>query len=380
LQIRAIKVFPLTSERPTLKAGKPIHPSWWGYDQSLVRVDTDEGISGWGCAGTRWELTDAARKVLTPHLIGQDASQPDAVTEKLHQWTFWYGRGGTLTSYIGAINIALWDILGRSTGLSISRMFGGRFVESLKPYASMLFSWPLDEQTANLESGMEKKFRAFKLGWGTFGRVDRRRDEELVRSARKAIGDRNELMIDAGGSDVFWHGDLKWAIETSRMLKDYDVTWFEEALRADDIEGFKQLRALSPVPISTGEVLTRRQSFEPCLGKPAVDILQPDLTICGGLSEGRRIWQAAYDRNIQVVMHGWNTAVGAAADLQLSASMPNGKYLEYWHPAPYVSGILKTPLLLDDDGMLPVPDLPGLGIEIDEQALKARAAGADSYA
>lgn len=79
-------------------------------------------------------------------------------------------------------------------------------------------------------------------------------------------------------------------------------------------------------------------------------------------------------------MHGWNTAVGAAADLQLSASMPNGKYLEYWHPAPYVSGILKTPLLLDEDGMLPVPDLPGLGIEIDEQALKARAAGADSYA
>lgn len=380
MQIRAVKVFPLTSERPTLKAGKPIHPSWWGYDQSLVRVDTDEGISGWGCAGTRWELTDAARKVLTPHLIGQDSSQPDAVTEKLHQWTFWYGRGGTLTNYIGAINVALWDILGKSTGLSISRLFGGRFVESLKPYASMLFSWPLDEQIANLESGMEKNFRAFKLGWGTFGRLDRKRDEELVRSARKTIGDQNELMIDAGGSDVFWHGDLKWAVETAKMLKDYDVTWFEEALRADDIEGFKQLRELSPVHIATGEVLTRRQAFEPWIRERAVDILQPDLTICGGLSEGRRIWQSAYDRNIQVVMHGWNTAVGAAADMQLSASMPNGKYLEYWHPAPYVSGILRTPFLLNDEGRLPIPDLPGLGIEIDEEALKAKAKGADSYA
>jgi L-alanine-DL-glutamate epimerase-like enolase superfamily enzyme len=380
LRITNVEVFPLVSERPPLKVGHPIHPSWWGYDQTLVRVDTDEGVPGWGCAGTRWELADAARKVLTPHLIGQDATQPEAVTEKLHQWTFWYGRGGAVTNYIGAINVALWDILGKKTGLSISRLLGGRFVERLKPYASMLFSWPLREQTANLESGLEKNFKAFKLGWGTFGRVDRKRDEQLVSSARKTIGTGSELMVDAGGSDVFWHGDLKWAIETSHMLRDHDVTWFEEPLRADDLEGYQQLRDRSPVRVATGEVLTRRQAFEPWIRARAADILQPDLTICGGLSEARRVWQMAYDRNIQVVMHGWNTAVGAAADLQLSASMPNGKYLEYWHPAPYVSGILKKPFLLDRDGMLPVPDMPGLGIEIDERSLRARGKGAEQYA
>lgn len=374
MRIERIEIFPLTSERPTLKVGHPVHPGWWGYDQTLVRVHTDEGISGWGCSGVRWEMAEAVRKVLLPHLIGEEV-QPEEVAERLHQWTFWYGRGGAMTAYIGAVNTALWDILGKKTGLSVSRLWGGRFVESVKPYASMLFSWPVDEMIANLETGKEKSFRAFKLGWNCFGRVSRDRDEELVRTARKVIGDDAELMVDAGGSDVFWHGDLKWAIETAHMLAEYDVSWFEEPLRADDLDGHKQLRDASPVRIATGEVLKRRQSFEPWIRERAVDILQPDVAICGGMSEARRIWQAAYDRNIHVIMHGWNTAVGTAADLQLSASMPNGKYLEYWEPGPYVSEILKEPFLLDDDGMLLIPDKPGLGIEIDMDALREKAAG-----
>jgi D-galactarolactone cycloisomerase len=380
MKITNVEVFPLTSQRPKLKVGHPIHPSWWGYDQTLIRVETEGGISGWGCSGVRWEMVDAIKKVLWPHLIGQDALQPEAVTERLHQWTFWYGRGGGITSYIGAVDQALWDILGKHTGLSISRLFGGRYTEELKPYASMLFSWPVNEMVRNLESGLERNFRAFKLGWGTFGRErNMKHDEDLVRTARKTVGDGCDLMVDPGGSDVFWHSDLKWAMEAARMLKDYNVRWFEEPLRADDIEGYKRLRDASPVHIATGEVVRGRLNFTPFIENRACDILQPDQTICGGLSESRKIWQAAYDANIQVVMHGWNTAVGAAADLQLSASMPNGLYLEYWHPAPYVSGILKEPLLLNDNGMLPIPDGPGLGIEIDVDALRAHAAGADDF-
>jgi len=186
-------------------------------------------------------------------------------------------------------------------------------------------------------------------------------------------------MVDPGGSDVFWHGDLKWAIEAAKMLKDYNVSWFEEPLRADDIDGYKRLTEVSPVRIATGEVLRGRLNFDPFIDGKACDILQPDQTICGGLSESRKIWQRAYDNNVQVVMHGWNTAVGAAADLQLSASMPNGRYLEYWHPAPYVSGILAKPMLLDSDGMLPIPDGPGLGIEIDEDAVIAHGKGSDDF-
>jgi D-galactarolactone cycloisomerase len=380
--IRRVDVYPLVSQRPRLRVGEPIPDGWWGYDQSLVRVEAEDGLHGWGTAGTRWELADAARKVLTPHLVGQDASQPETLTERLHQWTFWYGRGGAVTNFIGAINVALWDLLGQRTGLSISRLLGGRHVEAVKPYASMLFTWPPDGpdgMLAHLESAREKRFRAFKLGWGPFGRGDRRRDEALVRAARKAVGDEADLMVDAGGSDLYWPGDLTWARETARMLADHDVAWFEEPLRADDLDGYRSLRETSPVRIAAGEVLTRRQAFAPWIRDRAVDILQPDLTICGGLSEARRIWLAAYDRGIGVVMHGWNTAVGAAADLQLTATMPDGRYLEYWHPAPYVSGILTTPLLLRDDGLLPVPDGPGLGIELDLEAVRACGRGAEDY-
>ena len=379
MKIASITVYPLTSERPELKVGMPIHPSWWGYDQALVRVDTDEGLFGWGTAGTRWELAEAARKVLTPHLIGEDALQPEAVTERLHQWTFWYGRGGTITNYIGAVNQALWDIFGKATGQSVSRLFGGRYIDRIKPYASMLFEWPADAMVRQLEGGLELNFSAFKLGWGSFGRVDRKRDEELVRTARQTVGDDAEIMVDAGGSDIYWHNGLKWATETARMLAEYDVRWFEEPLRADDLQGYKALTEVSPVPISGGEVLTRRQAFEPWIRERAVDILQPDQTICGGLSETRRIWQSAYDNNIQVVTHGWNTAVGLAADLQLAASMPDAKYVEFWYPAPYVDGILVEPFSLDEDGMLPIPDRPGLGIELDMEAVKARGAGAEDW-
>ncbi|NQW18231.1 MAG: mandelate racemase/muconate lactonizing enzyme family protein [Chloroflexi bacterium] len=345
----------------------------------MVKVDTDEGISGWGTAGTRWELADAARKVLTPHFIGEDALQPDAVTERAHQWTFWYGRGGTITNFVGAMNQALWDIFGKSTGQSVSRLFGGRFTDTIKPYASMLFEWPVDQMIRQLEAGMELNFRAFKMGWGTFGRVDANRDRELVSAARKAVGDDVEIMVDAGGSDIYWHNGLKWAMETARMLADYNVKWFEEPLRADDLEGYKALTASSPVPISGGEVLTRRQAFEPWIRERAVDILQPDQTICGGLSETRRIWQMAYDNNVQVITHGWNTAVGLAADLQLAASMPDSKYVEFWYPAPYVDGILVDPFMLNADGLLDIPDKPGLGIELDEDAIKERGKGADDY-
>ena len=112
--------------------------------------------------------------------------------------------------------------------------------------------------------------------------------------------------------------------ETAKMLADYDIVWFEEALPPDDLEGYIELRRHSPVPIATGEVLTRRQTFRPLLERHAVDIIQPDCTKCGGLSESRRIAWMAYDHNILLVPHGWNTAVGLAADLHLAAAMPGG--------------------------------------------------------
>ncbi|MDP3063565.1 MAG: mandelate racemase/muconate lactonizing enzyme family protein [Chloroflexota bacterium] len=360
MKIRSVQVYPLENQPHG--------------EHGLVRVDTDEGLYGWGSCYTTGDLVKSSLKDLSPLIVGESALEPERVTEKLHQETFWYGRGGVLTTFISGINIALWDIYGKATGQSVSRLLGGRFRERIKPYASQIFSWPVDEMVERLRSAKARGFRAFKLGWRPFGRLDARTDEALVKAAREAIGDECDLMVDAGGSDAFWHNDLKWAINAAHMLKHYNVVWFEEALTDGDIEGFKMLRQASPVWIATGECLRKRQTFYPWIFQRAVDVLQPDQTTCGGISEGRRIAWTANDHGILVVFHGWNTAVGVAADLQTSAALSQARWVEFLTPTAYIDDILVDPFKLDKEGYLPIPDKPGLGIELDLSAVKRFAA------
>src|SRR4029079_13226014 len=134
----------------------------------------------------------------------------------------------------------------------------------------------------------------------------------------------------------------KWALETAKMLADFDVVWFEEALPPDDIEGFARLTEHAPVPISTGEVLTRRQSFIPWIERRAVDIMQRDCTKVGVFSESRRISWLAYDHNVSFVPHGWNTAVGLAADLHLVAALPVARYVEDSQRSPHIEATVET--------------------------------------
>jgi D-galactarolactone cycloisomerase len=336
---------------------------------TLIEVKTDEGITGVGSVYTSLALVDASLRLLKPFLIGENALEPERVSEKLHQMTFWNGRGGAVTHTISGIDIALWDILGKATGQPVARLLGGYYRQKIKPYGSLLFDEP-GKMRDVLTQAMERGFRAVKMGWGPFGRVDAKTDEALVKAVRETVGPDVDIMVDAGGSEQYWPRRYKWALETARMLHDYAITWFEEALPPDAIDDFIKLREHAPVPISTGEVLTRRQSFIPWIERGAVDIIQPDCTKVGGLSEARRIGWMAYDHGVQLVPHGWNTAVGLAADLALVAALPVATYVEYITPSPYIEKILTHPFQLDADGMLVIPTGPGLGIELDPDAIK----------
>ena len=344
-----------------------------GYDpdenlHTLIRIETDAGVVGWGSCYTSQALVEGAMALLRPALIGQPATEPERLTETLHQMTFWQGRGGAVTHAISGVDIALWDILGQATGQPLARLLGGVYRERVKAYGSLLFAEPPILRD-RLSEAMARGFKAFKLGWSGFGRIDRAYDELLIKTARETVGPDIEIMADAGGSEQFWPHGYKWAIETAKMLAEYAVVWFEEALPPDDIEGYKRLRDNAPLPIATGEVLTRRQSFLPWIEQGAADIIQPDTTKCGGLSEARRIAWAAYDHNIQFVSHGWNTALGLAADLHLAAAIPTGRYVEYITPAPYIENLVTAPFLLDAEGMLAVPTDPGLGIALNHEGI-----------
>jgi L-alanine-DL-glutamate epimerase-like enolase superfamily enzyme len=336
---------------------------------TVVEVLTDEGLVGVGSAMTSKALVEASVKLLRPLLIGERGDEPARVTEKLRQATFWQGRGGAVEHAISGIDIALWDLFGKVCNQPVSRLLGGNYRDRIRPYGSILFDEP-PRLREKLQHAVSRGFKAIKMGWRPFGRRDRKTDELLVKTAREAVGPGVELMVDAGGSDQFWPHGYKWALETARMLAAYDVVWFEEALPPDDLEGFIELRRHSPVPITTGEVLTRRQSFRPYIERHAVDIIQPDCTKCGGLTEAWRIGWMAYEHNILFVPHGWNTAIGLAADLHLTASLPVARYVEFLTPSPYLDELVLDPFRPDADGYLRVPEAPGLGVRLNPDALK----------
>jgi D-galactarolactone cycloisomerase len=345
---------------------------------TLIAVYTDEGTVGLGSVFTNDALVRAALAVLEPLYRGENALEPERVSEKLHQHTFWLGRGGSITHAISGIDIALWDLLGKATGQPVGRLLGGRYRERVQPYASLLMDEPAVLRD-HLLAVKAQGFRAFKIGWGPFGRRNAATDEAMVRAARGAVGADSLLMVDAGGSDAFWPNGYRWALETARMLAAYDVHWFEEALRPDSLDDYATLREHSPVPISGGEVLTRRQAFQPFLEARAFDIVQPDVTKVGGISEERRIAWMAQEHGVRFIPHGWTTAVGLAADLQLASAFPGTDLVEYLTGSPFIDEIAAGGWHLDADGMLAIPADPGLGLELDVDAVARYTGGATLF-
>ncbi len=363
VKIRSIVAAPLFGESPKGGWSAEIRPE--DSIHALIAVHTDAGITGYGSVFTDGRLVQAALQVLEPLFKGENALEPERVSEKLHQNTFWMGRGGSLTHAISGIDIALWDILGQATGMPVGRLLGGTYRTRVQPYCSLLMEHP-KEMFEVVNKYRQLGFTAFKIGWGPFGRaMSAKLDREIVQAAREAAGPDAKLMVDAGASDAHWPHGLKWAMRTAEMLADFDIGWFEEALKPDAIDDFCHLRRVSPVPIAGGEVLTRRQTFLPWLQRGAFDIVQPDVTKVGGISEQRRIAWMAHDFGVKYIGHGWNTALGLAADLQLASAIPDSDLVEYIGGSPYVDGIVKEPFVLDAEGWLAIPDKPGLGLALD---------------
>ncbi|MBV9081076.1 MAG: mandelate racemase/muconate lactonizing enzyme family protein [Acidobacteriaceae bacterium] len=332
---------------------------------TLIAVYTDDGITGWGSSYTNDAIVRGCLEVLKPLYLNENPLEPERVTEKLNAHTFWLGRGGSITHTISGIDIAMWDILGKFVRQPVGRLLGGRYRERVLAYASTLMYEPA-RLRENLLSIRQQGFHAYKIGWGPFGRRGNfRLDEEIVSAAREAVGPDARLMVDAGASDAFWPRDYKWAMRTAEMLSAYNVHWFEEPLSPDNLNDYTLLRKHAPVPIAGGEVFTRRQSFAVWLEAGAFDIVQPDVTKVGGISEERRIAWMAEDSGVRFIPHGWNTALGLAADLHLASACPKTDMVEYLTGSPFIDELCTSRWQLDPDGMLAIPDTPGLGISLD---------------
>ena len=194
MRIRAIKAAGLRGSTPEGGWAHEIRPA--DCVHTLIAVYTDEGVTGWGSAFTNDRLVQGALEVLEPLFLGENALEPERVSEKLHANTFWMGRGGSITHTISGIDIALWDILGKATGQPLGRLLGGLYRDRVLPYASLLMQEP-EPLADHLRTVKAQGFRAFKIGWGPFGRCSAKLDEAIVQKAREVVGPESMLMVDA---------------------------------------------------------------------------------------------------------------------------------------------------------------------------------------
>jgi L-alanine-DL-glutamate epimerase-like enolase superfamily enzyme len=224
---------------------------------------------------------------------------------------------------MSGIDIALWDIKGKALGLPIWKLLGGGFHQKIRCYASVLFGATPAETGALASRLKDRGFTAVKFGWDPMGR-DAETDVALVREARKGLGKSPDLMIDAG---LVW--DAKTALQRARAFSEHNIFWLEEPLRPDDSEGYRRLSEATEVRIAAGEEESNRGSFLELMDKGKIDIVQVDLTRCGGFTEARKIASLAEDRGLPCVNHGFTTYINIAAALHFLNSIPNSFIMEY---------------------------------------------------
>ena len=345
-----------------------------GQDALIVKVSTDAGITGYGEVDSNplavkgcieGPFSHTATSGLARLVIGEDPFRTEYLWQKMYRANIYSGRRGIAIHAMSGIDLALWDIKGKALGLPVWKLLGGGFAESVRPYASSLFGATPAETGDRARRFVDRGFTAVKFGWDPMGR-DFATDVALVREARAGLGPDADLMIDAGLAF-----DAKTAIQRARAFEPYNLFWFEEPLRPDDYEGYAKLSAASPLRIAAGEEESERRSFLQLMDVGKVDVVQIDLTRCGGLTEGVKIAALAADRGLPVVNHGFTTYLNVAAALHFLASVPNTLGL--------LEFVVEEGTTLRDaisgpigavDGRVAVPNAPGLGIEINEQGIE----------
>lgn len=336
-----------------------------GITLVVVKVETDQpGLYGLGCATFTQRPSLVARAVdeyLNPLLRGRD---PTNVTDLWHMMmnnSYWR-NGPVLNNAISGVDMALWDIAGKALGQPVYRLLGGGFRSHLRAYASILFGDTPEETYEIGRRWTGEGFTAVKFGWGPMGR-DERTDIALVREARRGIGDDAELMIDAG---ICY--DSSTAIRRAQQFAEYRPFWLEEPLHPDDLAGYARLAERAPIRIAAGEQETTLKGFTELLAT-GIDVVQPDVARVGGPSMAIQIGRLAAQHHRLCVNHSYKTGVSIAASLHFLAALPNTGWLEYCVEQSALRQTLTRQTFPVVEGLVAVPQGPGLGVELDEEVL-----------
>jgi len=346
----------------------------FGHERAttLLRVETDDGTVGWGEAFAPGPIVQATvDELFRDDVVGMDPFAVETLAERSYTDPYHFGGSAFVQSVVSAIDVACWDIRGKTVGRPVYRLLGGTECESLLPYASTMYFTEAERPIAEpIEAAVDEGFTAAKIKIGS----SPDEDVERVRTARETLGEDARLMVDMNGN---YRPDQ--ALRSARAIAEFDVAWIEEPVPPENLSGYRELKGKLETPLAAGEAHYGRFEFKELVDERLVDIVQPNLARCGGLSEARRIADLASTENVAVRPHIWNSAVGLAAAVQFAASV--GDYPHTRHvPDPMLVEFDRSPNLLREEileapfdptgGSLAVPQEPGLGITVDEDAVE----------
>jgi len=355
------------------------------YDETIVRVHTDEGLSGIGQAESPSLVIDAINRCdggLEDILRGEDPTQVERLWQKMYDRTGLFGRRGVTIAAIGAVETALWDIAGQALGRPICELLWRSFATTkaqpeikkrVTPYATV---YPpgenLEQIRERLEIALARGVNAVKLEeWpGGFAHSSLANEVAIVRLAREVLGDGRDLMIDVQNS---WQ-EVGMALRTIRAIEPYGVYFVEAPFPPDNLDAYSRLADAVDTRIAMGDWgCATRFEFDEIMQRGRVDVVQPSSVRSGGMSEILRIAETAYRRGLLCIPHAWCHLVGVAAEVQLAAVAPNMPYFEFpiaFPGSPIVSDLLEPRLELEDDGRISVPTRPGLGFHLNEAVVR----------
>jgi len=347
-------------------------------DDLLIRIETDEGVTGYGEVDTSPEVGKAVVEAPMSHatcygvreiLMGMDPFDIEQIWESMYRKTNYYGRLGAVMHAMSGVDMALWDILGKAQAKPVHKLLGGSFCDEVRAYASMLMPETPQEVREMVSRYAAEGFTAMKFGYGPLGK-DVRRDVQLAAAAKEAAGPDTEVMIDIG------HGyTLKMALQAAKEFERLGIYWMEEPFPPEALDDYRRLSDSTSLRIAAGEQDVGRWTFRRLIWDAHLDVIQPDISRVGGLTEAKRIAYMAHEANRICVPHAFRTGVLVAACLHLIAAIPNSAFLEFSvTDSALRRGLLAEPFRVVS-GRVAVPTKPGLGIDINEETVKAYSVG-----
>jgi len=344
----------------------------------LLKVSTDEGIVGWSDIETSSHVAAAAVNApdsgagcfegLRTLVIGEDPFSVEHLWDKVYQGSVYYGRRGVAMQMLSGFDIACHDIMGKAINRPVHSILGGSRRERVRAYASTLFRPTPEAIKDACAFYLERGFTAVKFGFGVFGE-NFKKDIALVAAAREALGSDVDLMVDPGWFKSRSSYDV---IDLCRALEPYNIYFLEDFMFPECYEGYAKVKAAGvKIRLAAGEHEATAWGFRQLIQEGDVDIVQPDLTRCGGFTQLRKIiWEAEY-AGVDVCPHAWLTDLNTAASLHANAVLKRSLFLEYnVSNSPMLREIIENPVKMDSDGYISVPMGPGLGIEINENAVR----------